>query len=410
MKPLQIITTRKRLALTQKQAADIVQVSPITWQQWELGSRKMHAAFWDLFSLKTNSQIGLHKMKCVHSEYTQKDIKNNQTELANLTQINEEKKSRKKDFTFIDLFCGIGGIRKAFESSGGGCVFSSEIDPFAQYTYYTNYGVVPHGDISKIDENKVPPHDILCGGFPCQPFSHIGKREGFSHPTQGTMFHEVLRLINQTKPKAIFLENVPGLVNHDNGRTLEIILNELRNSGYQCHHTILNSNDFGIPQSRKRFYLVGFIENIDFKFPEPPMIQVDIGKYVEKNVSGYGISEHLQKTYLFKKDDGRPVVIDQETKGSVKTLVSTYHKIQRLTGTFVRDGETGLRLLSEKECKAIMGFPEDFVIPVSRTQMYRQMGNSVVIPVIEAIANEMVSSMKNNRIDNSAIPIQSHRT
>lgn len=409
MEPLLISAARKRLALTQKQAADIIQVSSVTWQQWELGSRKMHAAFWDLFLLKTNLQIGPHEMKRVNSEYTQKDIRNNQKELATLTHINEEKESKTKDFTFIDLFCGIGGIRKAFESLGGGCVFSSEIDPFAQYTYYTNYGVVPHGDITKIDENEVPPHDILCGGFPCQPFSHIGKREGFSHPTQGTMFHEVLRLINKTKPKAIFLENVPGLVNHDNGRTLEIILSELKKSGYHCHHTILNSNDFGVPQSRKRFYLVGFIEDVNFKFPTPPMTRVDIGAYVEKNVLGYSISKHLQKTYLFKKDDGRPVVIDQETKGSVKTLVSTYHKIQRLTGTFVKDGETGLRLLSEKECKAIMGFPEDFIIPVSRTQMYRQMGNSVVIPVIEAIANEMVSSMKNNRIENSAISIQPYR-
>lgn len=409
MEPILISTARKKLALTQKQAADIVQVSTITWQQWELGSRKMHAAFWDLFLLKTNSQIGLHEMKRVNCEYTQKDIRNNQAELAKITHIIEEKESRKKDFTFIDLFCGVGGIRKAFESSGGGCVFSSEIDPFAQYTYYTNYGVVPYGDITKIDEKEVPQHDILCGGFPCQPFSHIGKREGFSHPTQGTMFHEVLRLINQNKPKAIFLENVPGLVNHDDGRTLEIILNELKKSGYDCHHTILNSHDFGVPQNRKRFYLVGFLENVDFQFPSPPMTHVDIGKYVEKEVQGYSISKHLQKAYLFKKDDGRPVVINQETKGSIKTLVSTYHKIQRLTGTFVEGGETGLRLLSEKECKSIMGFPEDFVIPVSRTQMYRQMGNSVVIPVIEAIANEMVLSLKKHKVDNSAISIQSHR-
>lgn len=343
-----------------------------------------------------NYQPETMDMKQIFTQYSQKDIKNNHQELAIQTHLEEQNANKDKKYKFIDLFAGIGGIRKSIESIGGGCVFSSEIDIHAQFTYYTNYGVVPFGDITKIDPSTIPDHDILCGGFPCQPFSNIGKREGFQHPTQGTMFHEVLRVVQHKKPRVIFLENVAGLVNHEKGQTLEIIISELEKQGYTCHQTLLNAKDFGVPQSRNRFYLVAFLDNVNFSFPEPPMIRADIGDFVEKNISGYSISKHLQQSYLFKKDDGKPVLIDQETKGHVKTLVSTYHKIQRLTGTFVKDGETGVRLLTKDECKAIMGFPEDFVIPVSRTQMYRQMGNSVVIKVVSEIAKEIDKALTNH--------------
>ncbi|MCL1084331.1 DNA (cytosine-5-)-methyltransferase [Shewanella psychromarinicola] len=397
MEHFPIKATRKKLSLTQKQAANLVGVSKSTWQQWELGSRSMHTAFWEMFISKVSDQNTSNESEftLINKEFSLKDIKNNHLEIASITHKNEHRLSANKNFSFIDLFAGIGGIRTAFTSVGGGCVFSSEIDLFAQHTYYTNYGVVPFGDITKIESLDIPEHDILCGGFPCQPFSHIGKREGFEHPTQGTMFHEVLRIILAKKPKAIFLENVPGIVNHDEGRTLSVVLDSLKMAGYECHHTILNASEFGIPQSRKRFYLVGFLgKEIDFEFPTPPKKYVDIGDFIDMGVTGYSISKHLQKSYLFKKDDGRPVIVDKNSKGTMKTLVSTYHKIQRLTGTFVRDGETGIRLLSQNECKAAMGFPKDFVIPVSRTQMYRQMGNSVVIPVVEAIAEKVVLSLK----------------
>lgn len=398
----ELIRARKHLSLTQKEAAAFIKVSQRTWQQWELGQRNMRPAFWELFLIKTNYKPEKEKMKAIFNEYTQKDIKTKHEELAELTHKQEQEQNKDKSFKFIDLFSGIGGIRTAFESVGGGCVFSSEIDIHAQYTYYSNYGVVPYGDINKIDKESIPEHDILCGGFPCQPFSHIGKREGFEHPTQGTMFHEILKIVDIKKPRVIFLENVHGILNHDDGKTLEVILDELSSRNYKCHHTILNASDFGVPQNRKRFYLVCFLDNnVEFSFPLPPMTKVDIGDYVEDNVVGYTISEHLQKAYLFKKDDGRPNIIDRNSKGSIKTLVSTYHKIQRLTGTFVKGGETYLRLLSVNECKAIMGFPKDFVIPVSRTQMYRQMGNSVVIKVVEAIASEIVSSL--NKIDNKKV-------
>lgn len=396
MSPEELVIARKHLSLTQKKAAELIQVSQRTWQQWELGQRNMRPAFWELFLIKTNYKSERHDMKAIFNKYNQKDIKLKHDELAELTHKEEQLRNKNKPFKFIDLFAGIGGIRTAFEAVGGGCIFSSEIDKHAQYTYYSNYGVIPYGDITKIDGSIIPEHDILCGGFPCQPFSHIGKREGFEHPTQGTMFHEILKIVDNKNPRVIFLENVPGILNHDDGKTLSVILDELSGRGYTCHHTILNASDFGVPQNRKRFYLVCFLDDVKFSFPTPPMTHVDIGSYVEKDLVGYTISEHLQKSYLFKKDDGKPSVIDQNTKGSVKTLVSTYHKIQRLTGTFVKDGETGLRLLSENECKAIMGFPKDFIIPVSRTQMYRQMGNSVVIKVVEAIANNIVIALNAN--------------
>jgi|SRR5690625_55024 len=321
-------------------------------------------------------------------------FRNQAYELAVRTHETEQQLAKGAKHTFIDLFAGIGGVRLAFEREGAHCVFSSDYDLHAQLTYYKNHGVVPFGDITKICASTIPQHDILCAGFPCQPFSHIGRREGFEHPTQGTMFYEIIRIIRHRMPKAIFLENVLGIINHDGGNTLKIIINSLEELGYSCQYTTLNSADFGIAQNRKRFYLVAFKDNIAFDFPKPPMIYADVGDLIESNVTGYTISKHLQQSYLFKHDDGRPELIDSNTKGPIKTLVSSYHKIQRLTGTFVKGGKTGVRLLTANECKKLMGFPEDFIFPVSRTQMYRQMGNSVTIPVVQSIAKEIIKALE----------------
>jgi len=310
----------------------------------------------------------------------------------------KSKPKQESKFKFIDLFAGIGGTRMGFEKVGGECVFTSEWDSSCQKTYQANFGEIPYGDITKINAEEIPDFDVLVAGFPCQPFSSIGKREGFEHATQGTLFYDVLRIIKTKKNKAFLLENVPGLVTHEKGETFKIILSSLDDAGYKIYYQILNAVDFGVPQHRKRIYIVGFrkdlIKDMEFNFPEGSNEKVFINQYLEDNARGYSISKHLQEKYLFKKNDGRPIVLDKNSKIQVKTLVSTYHKIQRLTGTFVKDGETGLRLLTEKECKAIMGFPSDFIIPVSRTQMYRQMGNSVVVPVIEAIADEMQETLK----------------
>lgn len=304
-------------------------------------------------------------------------------------------------FTFIDLFAGIGGIRLAFEQAGNRCVFSSEWDKFAQETYYANFGEMPCGDITKIPAVEIPKHDILTGGFPCQPFSNIGKREGFDHSTQGTLFFDIVRILAEKRPQAFLLENVEGLTHHDGGNTYRVIIETLRDElGYWVTDKVLNAADYGVPQNRKRIYIVGFSRTIAqhpefaFDFPQAEEEPVGVGQFVEQHDEGYTISKHLQKSYIFKKDDGRPQIIDTQSDFPVKTLVSTYHKIQRLTGTFVRDGNTGLRLLSENECKAIMGFPLDFKIPVSRTQMYRQFGNSVAVPVVAKIAQAMTHTLE----------------
>lgn len=306
----------------------------------------------------------------------------------------KKKKNKNSKFTFIDLFAGIGGTRLGFESAGGECVFTSEWDVHAQKTYEANFGDKPHGDITKIKSADIPGFDVLLAGFPCQPFSSIGKRQGFLHETQGTLFYDVARIIKDKKPRAFMLENVPGLLTHDKGNTYRVIENTLKELGYTVDHKVLNSAEFGVPQQRKRIYIVGFRKDIveadfSFEYPEGKKKNVFINQFLEKDAEGYSISKKLQDGYIYKKDDGRPMVVDHNSAVQVKTLVASYHKIQRLTGTFVKDGETGLRLFTHSECKAIMGFPKDYIIPVSRTQMYRQFGNSIVVPVVSAIAKKM---------------------
>ncbi|QLL24147.1 DNA cytosine methyltransferase [Actinobacteria bacterium IMCC26103] len=301
------------------------------------------------------------------------------------------------DLKFIDLFAGIGGMRLAFESKGATCVFSSEWDKYAQKTYEANFGEIPEGDITKIRAIDIPKFDILLAGFPCQPFSSIGKREGFKHKTQGTLFYDVARIIDQHKPSAFLLENVSGLLTHDDGRTFSTIISTLIELGYEVEYKILDASDYGVPQKRERIYIVGFnkrkVRPGAFLFPPQRKKKVGIGKFVEKDRTDLSISKHLQSVYIYKLDDGRPEVITTKSEFPVKTLVASYHKIQRLTGTFVADGPTGLRLLSENECKAVMGYPKSFKIPVSRTQMYRQFGNSVAVPVIKAVADAMIKHL-----------------
>lgn len=312
---------------------------------------------------------------------------------SSLKSINDQSK-----FRFIDLFAGIGGMRIGFESVGGRCVFTSEWDKFAQKTYEANFGEIPSGDITQVDASAIPKFDILLAGFPCQPFSTIGKRQGFEHPTQGTLFYDVVRILAHHRPKAFLLENVSGLQNHDGGRTLDLIKESLTELGYQFDYKVINAARFGVPQQRERIYIVGRRSKIagktNFDWPMGSNRIVGIGKFIKTGVTDHSISKHLQQVYIYKKDDGRPQIVDKDSNFPIKTLVASYHKIQRLTGTFVKDGETGLRLLTADECKAAMGFPKKFIIPVSRTQMYRQMGNSVAVPVIKALATWMVEDLK----------------
>ena len=180
--------------------------------------------------------------------------------------------SKWKNFRFIDLFAGIGGIRLGFESFGGKCVFSSEWDEQACKTYTANFNDIPHGDISKINSSEIPDFDILLGGFPCQPFSIIGDKEGFCHETQGTLFFEIERILRNKKPPAFMLENVRNLVSHDNGKTITVILNHLNTLGYNVYLDVLNALDFGLPQKRERVIICGFIDDVNFNFPKPVSI------------------------------------------------------------------------------------------------------------------------------------------
>jgi DNA (cytosine-5)-methyltransferase 1 len=314
-------------------------------------------------------------------------------------------------FTFLDLFAGIGGIRLALEGVGGSCVFSSEWDPHCQETYRFNFGEVPHGDINSIPLTEIPHARLLAGGFPCQPFSSIGRREGFQHKTQGNLFFRIIEILEHFRSSGqpiemILLENVEGLTTlmYQGEKVIDAVRRELESVGYEIDWRVLDAVHFGVPQHRRRVYIVGVDREacgdgpiIDWEFPKvdaPP-----IGSLLEVDIQDHPISNHLQKVYISKKQDGRPQRINRETTEPVKTLVSTYHKIQRLTGTFVEDGPTGLRLLTRRECRDIMGFPREFEIPawVSRTQAYRQFGNSVTPPVVEAIAERLVSRGQRNK-------------
>jgi DNA (cytosine-5)-methyltransferase 1 len=283
-------------------------------------------------------------------------------------------------------------------------VLSSEWDTHCQETYRYNFGEVPHGDINTVDLDSVPKAALLTAGFPCQPFSSIGRRQGFEHATQGNLFFRVVDILRHHRHEghpipALLLENVEGLtrLRHDGQLVIEAVCAELTSVGYTVEYRVLDAANFGVPQHRRRVYIVGVDSKsfgsgpvINWEFPVKPPKKV--GRLLEQNVDGYSITKHLQRVYMHKVDDGRPQLIDRSTEEPVKTLVSTYHKIQRLTGTFVKDGPTGMRLLTRDECRAIMGFPASFEIPawVSRTQAYRQFGNSVAPPVVREVAKRLI--------------------
>jgi DNA (cytosine-5)-methyltransferase 1 len=311
-------------------------------------------------------------------------------------------KSGKASFRFADLFAGVGGIRLAMEANGGKCVFSSEWDTFAKKTYYSNFGEIPHGDITKVKLSDIPEFDVLAAGFPCQPFSMVGRREGFAHKTQGTLFFDVIRIIKARRPAAVLLENVKGLLSHNGGDTMNTIIGALQEADYWTFWRVLDSADYGVPQRRERVYIVAFdkhrIKSPRFGWPKKNEKQNGIGRHIEKGVQGYSISKHLQDVYIYKKDDGHPEIVNKKSDFPVKTFVASYHKIQRITGTFVEDGPTGLRLLTENECKKIMGFRKRFRFPVSRTQMYRQLGNSVAVPVVKKIVREISMTLLDAKV------------
>ncbi len=303
-------------------------------------------------------------------------------------------------YKMIDLFAGIGGTRLGFHMTGKvRTVFSSEIDKFAVKTYRANFGDEPAGDITLISEKDIPDHDILVGGFPCQAFSQAGKKLGFED-TRGTLFFEIARIIKEKRPKAFLLENVKNLKSHDKGNTYRIIEKTLKDLNYAVKTVIFKAKDFGLPQNRERIYIIGFdkynIQNYDdFEVPTPPFIKTKVGNILESDVDDkYTISDNLWQGHQRRK-------AEHKEKGngfgySLFTAESPY--TNTISARYYKDGSEILieqkgknpRKLTPREAARLQGFPEKYIIPVSDTQAYKQFGNSVAVPVINAIAKSIL--------------------
>ncbi|WP_265130631.1 DNA (cytosine-5-)-methyltransferase [Chryseobacterium oranimense] len=318
----------------------------------------------------------------------------------------------KSKFKFIDLFAGIGGIRLAYQNLGGKCVFSSEWNNFAKKTYEANFGEVPFGDITQIDEKSIPDHDVLLGGFPCQPFSiagvskknALGRKHGFLDETQGTLFFDIARIIAHKKPKAFMLENVKNLVSHDKGNTFKVIKKTLEELGYSIHFQVLNGKHF-VPQNRERILIVGFRNDIfnhneNFNFPKLPEPNSTIKEILEEEIDPkYTLSDKLWnylQSYAEKhkaKGNGFGFGLT-DLNGISRTISARYYK----DGSEILIPQYGInpRRLTPRECARLQGFPDKFIIPVSDNQAYKQFGNSVTVPLIQAVGKQLVKSLLTN--------------
>lgn len=321
-------------------------------------------------------------------------------------------------YRFIDLFSGIGGFHLALSSFGAKCVFASEIDKYAQKVYSDNFGILPKGDITKIKEEEIPKHDILCAGFPCQAFSISGKQLGFED-SRGTLFFEIARITKHHKPKILFLENVANFEKHDEKNTLKRVINILESLNYKVYYKVLNSSHFGIPQNRERIYIIGFRKDLslteEFKFPIPPMNSINL-----KNII---LDDSETENFIIKRDDIElknkliepdmfgnyplePIRIGQVNKGGQGERI--YHErghaitlsaygggIGAKTGLYIINNK--LRKLAPRECAKLQGFPDSFNIEKSNTQAYKQFGNSVTINVLQYIIMEIINSLNGRK-------------
>ena len=316
----------------------------------------------------------------------------------------------KADFTFIDLFAGIGGMRLAYESAGGHCVYSNEWEKYCQQTYFANFGEQPDGDITKVDADSIPDHDILVAGFPCQPFSiagvskknSLGRATGFEDKTQGTLFFDVCRILKAKRPKAFMLENVKNLCSHDRGRTFKVILESLEELDYEVFYKILDGQNF-VPQHRERILIIGFDRkrfgnDISFDFNivpvDPKPVMNDI---LEKDVDvRYTLSDklwqYLQGYAEKHKAAGNGFGYGIAPRDGIsRTLSARYYK----DGSEILIEQPGQnpRRLTPRECARLQGFPDTFKIAVSDTQAYKQFGNSVVVPLMSAVAELVVNKL-----------------
>ena len=307
---------------------------------------------------------------------------------------------KKGKFTFIDLFAGIGGIRLGFQALGGRCVFSSEWDAAAAKTYYYNFGERPYGDIQKIDPNTIPDFDILLAGFPCQPFSIIGDKEGFNHETQGTLFFSIEKILLAKRPKAFMLENVRNLTAHDGGRTFKVILSHLKNAGYDVHYKVLNALDYGVPQKRERIIICGFRTPVKFDFPQPvpenerKTVADIIDSAADKDKSLF-VRPTIRRSRLARLKDRnypKPYISHENVAGSITPHPYSCALRAGASANYILINDE--RRPSPREMLRIQGFPDEFRIVVNYGQIKHQTGNSVAVPVIRAVAKELISHLK----------------
>ena len=322
----------------------------------------------------------------------------------------KNKPIEKCKFKQIDLFAGIGGIRQAFQNQGGYTVYSSEWDKFAQTTYRINYGETPDGDITAVNENDIPDHDILLAGFPCQPFSQAGLHKGFED-ARGTLFFDIARILKAKRPKAFLLENVKQLKGHDKGKTIQVILSVLNELNYYVPDPqVLNAYHFGRPQNRERIIIVGFNKDYlpdgyeEFVYPTGKIDEkVCVGNILENNVSDrFTISDKLYQGHIErkkqheKKGNGFGFCVFNKDSKYTSTISARYYKDG--SEALIEQKGTNPRMLTPRECARLQGFPDSFIIPVSNARAYKQFGNSVCIPVIEAVAKAMLEYLGKYKI------------
>ena len=300
---------------------------------------------------------------------------------------------KNKKLKFIDLFAGIWWIRTWFQDLFWPCVFSSELDKYAQITYTSNYLEKPHGDITKIDEKDIPWFDILLAGFPCQPFSHAGLKKWFED-SRWTLFFHIARIINYHKPRVIFLENVKWFKNHDNWNTFKVVKGTLENLGYNVYVKVLNAKHFWVPQNRERIYIIAFLDDVDFEFPQPLNKKTKLWDILDKKVDEkYTISDKLWEWHQRRKEEHKIkwnwfwYSIFDENSEYTSTISARYYK--DWSEILVSQKGKNPRKITPREASRLQGFPNDFKIVVSDTQAYKQFWNSVAVPVIRELAKSI---------------------
>lgn len=313
-------------------------------------------------------------------------------------------------YKFIDLFAGLGGFRLALESLGAECIYSNEWDKFAQEVYNDNFGDIPEGDITQVDEKTIPDHDILCAGFPCQAFSISGKQRGFED-SRGTLFFDVARIVKEKRPKVVFMENVKNFAAHDNGNTLRVVKQTMEDLGYTFYQKVLNAVDYGIPQKRERIYMVCFRNDLDVKdfvYPKGFSLQRHVEDFLIKDnsIDVSNLIVERKDTYMNGADDDtysdksiRLGIVNKggqgeriySTKGIAITLSANGGGVFSKTGGYLIDGKT--RRLHPRECARIMGYPDSYKMCKNMNQAYKQFGNSVVVDVLQYIGIEIGKSL-----------------